>query len=110
MSDHQVRLASQCVENSSELYRNVASSNHNNTFRLVFEVEESVRVDTVTSTRNFLVRRDSWSSTDGNVKDLGLDFVRFSIGRGDLDGVGIEELGKAFVVVYMVVPEILLAD
>jgi hypothetical protein len=70
MPNDEMCFRAQRIENPSELDSNIPRPYHDDALRLLLDVEESVRVDSVRSTRNLLVGRDRRSAADGDVEDL----------------------------------------
>ena len=54
-TDEEMSLCSEGVENTSEFDGDITGTHDDNPFRLVFEVEETIRGDTEASSGNFLV-------------------------------------------------------
>ena len=84
-TDEEMGLGSEGVEDTCEFDSDVASADDDNSFRLVFEVEEAIRGDTEASSGNFLVRGDGGMTTGGDANVIGLDGVRFLTRLRDLD-------------------------
>jgi len=99
---------SERVEHSGQLDSNVPGTDHKYLLGLVFNVEESIRVDTVLCARNLVVRRHCWSAADCNGEFFGFDFILLAMEGRNFDSVSIQERSKAFVVVYLVVDEVFL--
>jgi hypothetical protein len=47
VTDHQVRLRAKRMEDTGQLDSDISGTNNGNSLRLLFDVEETVRVDTV---------------------------------------------------------------
>lgn len=75
MTDHQVGLRAQRMEDTGQLHSNIASSDNRDPLRLLFDVEETVRIDTVRGSGNVLVLGDSWSASDSDNEFLRSDRV-----------------------------------
>lgn len=99
MPNNQVRLRSQRVEHSSQLHTDVPSTDHGHSLGLGLDIKEPIRIDTVRSSRDLVIAWDSGSSANGYTDLLGFDLVFAPICLLDLDGVGVDKGGPAFVVV-----------
>jgi hypothetical protein len=98
------------IEYTSEFNRDISSTNHNDPLGLFFNVKESIRVDTIRSTGDIIVGRDSGSTTDGNHDLLGFDLVFRSVLLGDFNSMGIDEFSPAIMVIYILLVQVGLAD
>lgn len=109
MSNDEMRFCSQSVENTSQLYCNISSTDDGDSLGLFFYIKETIRVDSVRSTRDLFVRRDRCSTSNSDCDLFSFDVVRASIVGCDLEFVRGDEGGVSFVVVDFVVDQILLA-
>jgi hypothetical protein len=110
MPDDQMSIRTESVENTSEFNSDISSTDDNDPLWLFLDIKESVRVDTVGSTGNIVIRRDGGSTTNGNHNLLRLDLVLGSILLGDFDSVGVDKFSPSIVVVYVFLVEVVLAD
>jgi len=84
-ADEEMGLGSKSVEDTSEFDGNVTSADDDDSFRLVFEVKETIRGDTETSSGDVLVRGDDRMTADGNTNFVGFDGVWFLTRLRDAD-------------------------
>ena len=84
-TDEEVGLGSEGVEDTGKFYGDVTSTDDDDSFRLVFEGEETIRSDAEASSGNFLVRGDGRVAADGDADVIGLDGVGFLTRLRDLD-------------------------
>jgi hypothetical protein len=84
-TNEEAGLGSEGVEDTSQFDGDVTSTDDDDSFRLVFEFEETIGSDTETSSGNFLVRGGGRVTTDGDANLVGLDGVGFLTRLGDLD-------------------------
>jgi len=98
-TDEEMSLGSEGVEDTSQFDGDVTGTDDDDSFRLVFEFEETIGGDTETSSGNFLVRGGSRVTTDGDANLVGLDGVRLltrlrdpDLGGGKDGGVTVEEV------------------
>ncbi len=109
MPDQQMRFRSQGVKNPSQLDRDISSSNHRNPFWLFFDIKEPIRIDSIGSPGDVVVRGDRRSTSDGDDDFLGVDSVGLTGGLFDLNFVGRDERCPTLVFVDFVVEQIFLA-
>lgn len=108
VTDHQVGLCAQRVENTGQLDRDVTGTDNSNPLGLLLDVKEAVRVDTVGCPGNLLVRGDSGSPSNSDNKLFGSDGVFGTVGPFDLNLVLVEERSVSFMVIDLVVHQVLL--
>jgi len=109
VSDQQVRLCAERVEHAGKLDRDVSGSDDGDSLRLLLDVEEAVRVDSVRGTRDLVIGGDGRSSTDSDSNLLRLDRVGLAVEGLDGKGVRVDERSVTLVVVDFVVDKVLLA-
>ena len=109
VSDQQVRLCAERVEHAGKLDRDVSGSDNGDSLRLLLDVEEAVRVDSVRGTRDLVIGGDGRSSTDSDSNLLRLDRVALAVEGLDGKGVRVDERSVTLVVVDLVVDKVLLA-
>lgn len=108
-TDEEMSLCSECVEDTGEFYGDIAGTDDDDSFRLVFEVEETIRSDTEASSGNFLVRGDGGVTADGDANVVSLDGVGFlarlrdlDLGRGKDGSMTVEEVDTLFTPVGLI--------
>ena len=84
-TDEEMGLGSEGVEDTSEFDGDVTSADDDDSFRLVFEVEEAIRGDTKASPGNFLVRGNGRMTTGGDANMISLGGVGFLARLRDLN-------------------------
>jgi len=84
-TDEEIGLGSEGVEDTGELYGDVTSADDDDSFRLVFELEEAIGGNTETSSGDFLVRGNGRMATDGDANVICRDGVGFLAGLRDLE-------------------------
>lgn len=94
-ADEEMGLGSKSVEDASEFDGDVTSADDDDSFRLVFEVKETIRGDTETSSGDLLVRGDDRMTADGNANLVGFDGVGFLTRLRDLDLGGRKDGSRA---------------
>jgi hypothetical protein len=109
VTDHQVGLRAKRMEDTGQLDSDISGTDNGNPLRLLFDVEETVRVDTVRGSGDILILGDSRSTTDSNNEFLGSNSVLRAVWSLDLDLILVEERGISFVVGYIVLDQVLLA-
>lgn len=88
-ADEEVGLGSEGVEDTSEFYSDVTSTDDDDPFWLVLEFKETVRGDAEVGPGNF--RGDCRVTTDGDANVFGFDGVGILTWGGDLDlGGGVD--------------------
>jgi hypothetical protein len=97
------------VEHTGELDRDISSSDDSDPLGLFLNLEETVRVDSVRSSWDFLVGRYRWSPTDSDDDLLCLDGVGGLVISSDLDLVLVDEGGPTLVIGNAVIDQVLLA-
>lgn len=110
MTNHQMCLRAQRVEDTGQFDGDVSGANDSNPLWLLFDVEETVRVDTIRRSGDLFVLGDSRPASDSDDELLGTDCVFRAIWSLDLHLVLVEERGISFVVGDVVLDQILLAE
>jgi len=97
------------VKNTSQFYGNVSSSDNDSSLGKIFEVEESIRVESEIVTRNVLRHRRS--STDGDNDSISRVLTLFvgssvslvgRVSRADREGVLVDETSVTGNVFYSI--------
>jgi len=84
-TNEEMGLGSEGVEDTGEFDGDITGTHDDDSFRLVFEVEETVRGNAKASSGNFLVRGDGRVTADGDANVVGPDGVGFLTRLRDLD-------------------------
>ena len=121
MSNNEVCLGAKGVKDPGEFHGDIACTDHGHPLGQGFNVEETVRVDTVLSTGNLVTLSKSarhaglqrvmthwygWTPANCDHKLLRADLVRGPVVPLDLDRVLVDKLGHSLVVVRLGVRQI----
>lgn len=93
MTDEEMGLCAERIEDTCEFYGDVTSTDDDDSFRLVLELEEPVRGDTEVSPGNFVFRGDDRMTTDGDADVMSVEDLGFLTRVRDLDLGGREDGG-----------------
>ena len=97
------------MEHASQFNGDITSSDDSNALRLLFDIEETIRIDTVRGSRDILVLGDSRSAANSDNEFLRSDRVLGTVWPLDLYLILVEEGCVTFVIGYVVFDQILLA-
>ena len=84
-TDEEMSLGSEGIEDTRKFDGDVTSADDDDSFRLVFEVEEAIRGNTEARAGDVLVGGDGRVTTNGDANVIGLDGIGLLTGVRDLD-------------------------
>lgn len=90
-TDEEVGLRSEGVEDTGEFDGDITGTDDDDSFRLVLEVEETIRGNTKVGSRNLFFRGDGRVPSNSDANMVGLDGVGFLTRLGDPDLSGGED-------------------